>query len=192
MRSLLICLCLLLLTIQSHATPQFSGIGEKKTEVFLQSTWHEVNILVTNLREWAQGSWHLDTNLVIEGAIFPIENDSEGLSRAAMLRTTVRYDPSLLFGLSANQSFEHGLRLQLGSEWKPMWANGLSFNLFYRLNRSQENSPIGISSTTKLNNIEIECAYNKGIASHDRDAVQLSIGMPLEALWHREVTSKVL
>ncbi len=176
MRSLFIAVFLMMLgTIQSHGTPHIPEIGEKKPAVFLNDTWDAAETFITNIRKWSQATWNLGSGVVLESAAFPTKNDIDGLSRSAMLRTMMQYDPSLLFDLSANQSFEHGIRLHLGSEWKPTWASGLSFQVFYRLHQTKNSTPIGITSTATLDEFEIECAYNKGIAAQDHDAVQVSM-----------------
>jgi len=160
-------------------SPQISGIGHAPQDVFLQDIWNQMEGMVSGLRDVAQGRWVMGSGVAVEGALLPQERDVEGMDRSAMIRTTVQYDPTLLLGVSANQSFEHGVWLRLGSEWTPTWAAGTSFRVFYRLTKNVGETPVGVSTTAQVADFQIECAYNKGVELADRGAVQVSMAMQL-------------
>lgn len=177
--SLLLGVFVFVFSISTIVRASTLDMSQGHSSVVLQDVWKQLDAMVSDMRNLAQGQFRIGFGVEVEAAILPKERDIEGLDRSMMVRTSVNYDPALSLGLSANQSFDHGVWLSLGSEWHPDWAAGTSFRMFYRLNHAVGVTPVGVSTTMKLADVQIECAYNKGVALDARDAVHVSVAMPL-------------
>ena len=148
-------------------------------EVFLADVWRDMTAMVSDLRNWSQNSWRVGADMAVESVFFPQDPDIDGLDRSAMIRTTLQYDDALSLGVSANQSFSRRVWIRLGSEWQPAGSHGLSLKVFSRLDQHSNATPVGVSAIAQVADIQIECAYNKGVAPEDRNAVHVSMGMVL-------------
>ncbi len=161
-----------------HAVSPVSDISPRQA-VFLADVWADMTALVSDLRDWGQNRWRVGADMAVESVFFPQDPDIDGLDRSAMIRTTMQYDDALSLGVSANQSFSRGVWIRLGSEWQPGGSHGLSLKVFSRFDQHSDDAPVGVSATAQVADIQIECAYNKGVAPEDRNAVHVSIGMVL-------------